>query len=167
MLEIRPAQGRDQPRIAAVGLRAWDRGIAPLVPEPVRLAVRGRNPFATFLDRKRGTARVGLLDGLIVGIGAREVTDSDISDLWVDPAFEGRGVGSALLTSLEAEATAAGHEVVTLSVLSDNKHAFAFYRRRNYVVLRRSVEYSPILGIDVPKTLLVKRLTPSPPSSAG
>ena len=56
----------------------------------------------------------------------------NVHDLAVLPEFRGRGVGSALLAGLEAEARQRGCCKMTLEVRADNSPANALYRRRGF-----------------------------------
>ena len=106
LIHIRPARMAELDRLAAIGLAAWQRGIAPLVPGLVWDRVRAANPFRPFLRHRRDAVVVAEMAGEPAGIAARDDGSDYISDLWVSPLHEGQGVGSALLQSLE-EAIAA------------------------------------------------------------
>ena len=101
LIHIRPARMAELDRLAAIGLAAWQRGIAPLVPGLVWDRVRAANPFRPFLRHRRDAVVVAEMAGEPAGIAARDDGSDYISDLWVSPLHEGQGVGSALLQSLE------------------------------------------------------------------
>lgn len=69
-------------------------------------------------------------EGRALGTG-RLLPDGHIGRMAVLREARGRGVGSALLTALMAEAKRRGH---THAVLSAQTHAIAFYRRHGYDV---------------------------------
>ncbi|WP_235779307.1 ribosomal protein S18-alanine N-acetyltransferase [Sinomonas notoginsengisoli] len=54
---------------------------------------------------------------------------ADVQTIAVVPEYEGRGIGSALLTELIGEARRRGAEDVLLEVRADNPRAQALYRR--------------------------------------
>jgi ribosomal protein S18 acetylase RimI-like enzyme len=56
----------------------------------------------------------------------------NVHDLAVLPAFQGRGVGRALLAAAEERALARGCAKLTLEVLEDNARARALYRARGF-----------------------------------
>jgi predicted GNAT family N-acyltransferase len=66
-----------------------------------------------------------------VGTG-RLLPDGHIGRMAVLAEARGNGVGSALLTTLMAQARARGHAT---AVLSAQTHAVAFYRRHGYAVV--------------------------------
>ena len=70
-------------------------------------------------------------DGKAVGTG-RLLPDGHIGRMAVLPEARGRGVGSALLAALMAEARRRGH---AQAVLSAQTHAIPFYRRHGYAVV--------------------------------
>ncbi|ELY53148.1 GNAT family N-acetyltransferase [Natronococcus jeotgali] len=73
-----------------------------------------------------------------------EATRGLISNVYVEPAARGYGVGTALLEAAEDALADRGAAVVVLEVLSDNEAARRFYRGREYepyrVSMRRSLE---------------------------
>ena len=130
-IRIRPARMAELDRLAGIGLAAWERGIAPLVPTQ---------------------------DDEPAGIAARDGAGDYISDLWVAPGREGRGVGSALLAALEAAIAQAGHGTARLEVLTANARALALYRRRGYRPVWEAFKRDLTLGIELHKTGLAKSL---------
>jgi len=56
--------------------------------------------------------------------------------LGVHPNYRGRGVGTALLTAVIAQAAARGHRAISLSV-EDANRAKALYRRAGFMPVRR------------------------------
>ncbi len=159
-IRIRPARMIEVDRLAAIGLAAWERGIAPLVPAQVWDRVRLINPFRAFLRERGPSIVVADLGGEPAGIAARDQGGDYISDLWVAPGREGRGVGSALLASLEAAIAHAGHRTARLEVLTANARALALYRRRGYRPVWEAFKRDVTLGIELHKTGLAKALPP-------
>ena len=160
-IRIRPARMVELDRLAAIGLAAWERGIAPLVPTQVWHKVRIANPFRPFLRERGPSIVVAELSGEPAGIAARDGTGDYISDLWVEPGREGRGVGSALLSALEAAIAQAGHSSARLEVLTANARALALYRRRGYRPVWEAFKRDLTLGIELHKTGLAKALPPA------
>ena len=108
MIQIRPATAGDAAILAEIGLAAWRKGILPLVSESVVDRITAENPFIPFLKDMGPRILVATSDDALAGLGACEHGDDYISDVWVSPVFEGRGVGSALLHALEREIAARG-----------------------------------------------------------
>ena len=70
-------------------------------------------------------------EGAILGFSAGDPRDGSIWALFVDPAWEGQGIGSALLDRACASLSAAGHRRAALSTEAGTRAA-AFYRRRGW-----------------------------------
>lgn len=74
--------------------------------------------------------------GFAQGFGQYSTWSGDevfyLANLWVDPAHRGGGVGTALMTAVEAHARATGRSRVELLVDRGNP-ALAFYRRLGLV----------------------------------
>lgn len=84
---------------------------------------------------------VARLEGSVVGFasfsierGALEldVTRGTLSNIYVEPEYRGRGIGTALLEATEAALEARGVDVVLLEVMAGNEAARRFYRERGY-----------------------------------
>jgi ribosomal-protein-alanine N-acetyltransferase len=77
---------------------------------------------------------VAEVDGSIVGYAGVMVIDTtaDIQTIGVLPAHEGRGIGTALLGELLAEAARRGAREVLLEVRADNPRAQLLYTRTGF-----------------------------------
>jgi GNAT superfamily N-acetyltransferase len=122
---IRVATVGDVEAIAAVQDRSWRRAYADLLEpqtfdevEEVRIA-----RWREFLGGE-GRAWVMEVEGRIVGFAG--VCGRELRSLYVDPAAQGAGVGTALL----AQAEAAG--ACELGVFEGNGHGRAFYEARGW-----------------------------------
>ena len=74
-------------------------------------------------------------DGVVKGMLSRTFAAdaAELNELYVEPCFQGQGVGCALLAAFLAEAHAAGTARVTLWVVRDNLSARRFYEARGFV----------------------------------
>lgn len=92
-----------------------------------------------------GRTRVALIGETIVGfatLGADRSTP-ELEDLFVDPAWMRRGIGSALVQ--DAAALVAAHGGATLDVIA-NPHAMAFYTQAGFrPVARCATEFGPAM----------------------
>ncbi len=70
----------------------------------------------------------------------RDVARGFVRNVYVRPAYRGRGIGSALLNAAERRMAEAGLDVVALEVMADNEAARRLYRRRGYEPHRLELE---------------------------
>ena len=131
MIDIREIQPTDRPWVESALVAAFGSK---------RMAVRGRlyEPASHegFIAIE-GARRVGLLT-YIIDAGELEITALASQN-------EGRGVGSALMTSAVETARAAGCRRVWLITTNDNLPALRFYQKRGFHLVsihRGAVDYS-------------------------
>jgi GNAT superfamily N-acetyltransferase len=98
-----------------------------------RLRDPGRISYDMYVDylEKLGQSWVCELDGRIAGFGSANKAESFIWALFVDPAFEGRGIGKQLLTMMTGYLFALGHQTITLSTGAATR-ADAFYAAQGW-----------------------------------
>jgi ribosomal protein S18 acetylase RimI-like enzyme len=136
VIEIRPAKPGDDRALAALDRATWTTLTSPAPPPP--------EPDWSFLNEKVDIrdVLVAELDGEIAGYvrlaqphpieSGRHVLQ--INGIAVDPAFQRRGVGQALLDAAAAEARSRGARRLTLRVLTHNEAALRLYERCGFVV---------------------------------
>ncbi len=111
-------------------------------------------------------AWVARLDGRVVGF-CMLLLAPDVAHLLVigvDPRYQGRGVGRALLQRCEDQARADGLDVMVLEVRQSNLKAIGFYRHQGYAVFSERKDYYPAAhGRREPACVMQKRL----PGKAG
>jgi DNA-binding MarR family transcriptional regulator/N-acetylglutamate synthase-like GNAT family acetyltransferase len=78
---------------------------------------------------------IARIDGQPAGCGALQ--GHEILRMWVDHPHRGLGVAGRILTALETEAAARGHEVVRLYTNRALAEAQTMYRKRGYVEVER------------------------------
>ena len=71
--------------------------------------------------------------------GTGTLCGNDIGRVFVLPEYQGRGIGSAIMDALEAEAQRQGHEAVTLC---SSLPGYALYEKRGYVPFRYRHEHT-------------------------
>ncbi|MDR6759010.1 ribosomal-protein-alanine N-acetyltransferase [Mycoplana sp. BE70] len=165
MITIRSATTDDVPALAEIGLRAWEQA-ATSVADLDALRDNAREAFLQFLAAKWVTVIVAE-GGTIAGWAAREKMDEEITDLWVNPAAQRQGVGTALLATLEDEMRRSGFEAADLQTHARNAPALAFFRKQGYAVNWLSVTYSPKLDRDVESVGLRRQLVDDQPIGYG
>ncbi|MUM78785.1 GNAT family N-acetyltransferase [Pseudodesulfovibrio sp. F-1] len=83
------------------------------------------------------TVRIGLSRAGVAEIMGRIVgfvmyTDNTITELWVDPAYQGQGAGRALIHWIEEAFRAMGFPTITLYCYEANGPALEFYARMRF-----------------------------------
>jgi GNAT superfamily N-acetyltransferase len=115
-MEIRPPRDEERPELARRLAESWGG------PEVV---TRGR-----IVDASGLPAFVCVLDGDLAGLAAYEVTGDECELVNLDAFVERRGVGTALLEAVAAEARRASCRRLWLITTNDNLDALRFYQRR-------------------------------------
>ena len=136
-LEIRAASDRDIAAIRAVGERTWPPTYAFAGAEYVARGLATWWSDEAIRRTLTTTATlVAVLDGEVVGVGNLDLRRDPptIWKLYVVPAAQGTGAGSALLRELVALASGA---TVTLEYAGGNDRAAGFYARQGFVEARR------------------------------
>ena len=95
---------------------------------------------------------IGTVDSVIVAMGGlRRVSDAvvEIKRVGVDPDYQGRGIGRALLAVMEARAAELGFNTVVLDTTEIQLVAQHLYRNHGYVEHdRKPVTYSPEVTLE-------------------
>jgi GNAT superfamily N-acetyltransferase len=71
----------------------------------------------------------------IAGVGL--ATDDCIDDLWLRTPYRRRGIGAALLASLERQIAENGHSTARLRVVGQNEGALRFYQSHGWQIIGR------------------------------
>jgi ribosomal protein S18 acetylase RimI-like enzyme len=141
-LEIRSATADDSSAIASVVRESWLDANKNLIPADSRRALASSRDFAAFVAGEWTGIHVAVADGGIVG--AAGVNPAGVIwMLYVLPAYQGCGVGSALYDAAIGTIKSAGRRRAMLEVLAANENAVAFYRARGWVPEGRRTEHIP------------------------
>ena len=131
-MKVRAARLEDEAALLEIDRATWSPLSSP-APEP------SPGPFFNARTRLENVV-VAELDGRAIGWGKIEHPTSlpssrhvwHVTGLAVDPQFEGRGAGRALMEALIEEARARGGRRVTLRVFSPNERAQRLYERLGF-----------------------------------
>ncbi len=166
MITVRNAREEDVPAIVEIGVRAWEQAVTGVADLQVRRD-HARNAFQQFLGRHWLRVNVAEVEGGIAGWASREALDDEITDLWVDPPHQKKGLGAALLAAMEAEIIAAGFDASRLQTHARNTAAVGFFQKHGYTVSWLSVDYSERLDRDVESIGLRRQLVEDGPVGYG
>lgn len=135
---IRAATVADAPAIAALQTRAWWRAYPDIV-DPALLAADPEDErvgrWARHLAAQESQTLVADVGGHIAGfasVGPSRLPDpppgeGELFAIYVDPAAQGAGLGTALLAAAERVLRDLGYTSGVLEVLAANEPARAFY----------------------------------------
>lgn len=156
---IRKITSADHQTVGAVGFAAWAAGAAfeDSYRDPDVIA-KVQHEFAIFPGETKGEIFVAELGGEIVGWGAREGEANYISDLWVHPDHQGKGVGRALLQHFCELMTAEGLATARLDTHARNAGAIRLYERCGFTIIWHGIESSKSMGVPLEKVHMEKRL---------
>ncbi|MBR3018486.1 MAG: GNAT family N-acetyltransferase [Clostridia bacterium] len=73
-------------------------------------------------------------------------TDAEVKRVWVDPAYRGQGIASALMDRIEDRARKAGFRRVVLQTRPIMPDAIALYTRRGYALIPNYPPYDRLKG---------------------
>jgi len=129
-IEIERAGAGNIPALARVWHDAWHAGHAHLDPE----IAEGR-PF-TFFEARIGSGidrmAVAMVDGEVVGFSGWE--GDGIGQVFVAPAWHGRGAAAPLLAAAEEVLKEQGHSLIWLQCRVGNARARRFYEKHGWYV---------------------------------
>ncbi|WP_454849270.1 N-acetyltransferase family protein [Rhizobium binxianense] len=158
-LVIRPMTAADHDAVGLVGFAAWqssgalDRNFAD--PGIVEAA---RREFLAYPPTAKGEVVIAELDGRVVGWVAREGDPGYVSDLWVSPDRQRRGVGASLIGFLCGRMRSEGLRLVRLDTHANNIPAIGLYEKLGFGIVWRGIEFQKSLQIYVEKVHLEKAL---------
>jgi GNAT superfamily N-acetyltransferase len=129
---IRAATEADARAIAEIEARAWRWAYSDFIaPQDMRDPAAREAVWRDLIVT--GEVRVFDQDGTIAGYAA--IDGDQLAALYVDPAAQGAGVGSALLADALERLRRAGHARAWLYVYAANAHGRAFYERRGWAAV--------------------------------
>ena len=169
-ISVRPATPADALCLGVLSTQVFldtyaPHGIRPALAAEV-LAQHSVAVYEALLADPRVTLFVAECDGHLVGFSqvrddvghalVPEAAAAELDRLYVHERFTGRGVGRDLLRQAEKTAAARGADTLWLTAWEGNARALAFYPRRGYENLGRTV-YT-FEGDDYPNHLFAKRV---------
>lgn len=160
MLVIRPANSAEAQGLAKIGLASWEKAIRVWGEDADRLRENARHAYHDFCTRCWPDILVVEWGGVPAGWGACEKADDLVTDLWVHPEFQGRGIGTALLETLETGIKERGYTLARLDTHARNAGAIRLCKRLGYRVKSYYVTYSEPLDEDIDKVEMVKEFEP-------
>ncbi|MGC4406848.1 MULTISPECIES: GNAT family N-acetyltransferase [Rhizobium] len=147
---IRDMTAADADSVGRVGFDAWAANPV-LNAFGVDMMVRIRLSFRRFAQEHYSLITVGELGDEIAGWIARDGARDYISDLWVSPAHQSLGIGSALVSRLLREMRAEGLKRARIDTHAANEGAIRLYKDLGFTIFWRGMQNSPSMGMAVDK----------------
>ena len=157
MVMIRNAREDEAMELAGIGLRSWESAVEGWA-DPDLLRANAERAFVDFTRRHFLSIDVAEKNAQITAWAARENLDNKITDLWVDPIWQGQGFGTLLLETLEEEIREQGYDTITIETHSQNEPALSFLKSRGYAINWMTASWSALLDRDVDTVGLIKML---------
>jgi len=130
---LRPARSDDVEALAELLRQSWLTVIGPSVPAALPRFI-SEDPAAHYAAAMWGQFAVAEVNGCIAGMV--HVHENAVASLHVDSLQKRCGIGSALMNHAERAIAEVAVEA-RLEVLSFNKDALGFYKRRGWTEMRR------------------------------
>lgn len=140
----------DAESVGRVGFDAWAANPV-LNAFGVEMMVKIRLSFRRFAEEHFSLITVGQLGDEIAGWTARDGARDYISDLWVSPAHQGLGIGSALISNTLREMRAEGLKRARIDTHAANEGAIRLYKDLGFSIVWRGMQHSPSMGMAVDK----------------
>ena len=162
-ITLRAARGSDGPAIGAIKVEAWRHAYAAILPASVLggLDVAEESAeWAAYAGETPPDDRliVACRDDAVVGYGRSEPCPDDdlpgggeVAGLYVHPAMQGQGVGSAMLAWLADDLAERGFAPIVLWHFVGNSHAAAVYARFGF---RPDGARRPVPGLEIDEVRL-------------
>jgi ribosomal-protein-alanine N-acetyltransferase len=157
----------DAEAVARIGFEAWKSNRVHQSWYAEDIETRVEESFLTFARRPDAEVVVALAAGEIVGWGARDSREHPgdrargwdyISDIWVAPHWQGKGVGSALIGEFIIRMRLENLGVASIEADASNEAALSLYKRRGFAEIWRGTDFAPSLGLNQAKVRLEKAL---------
>lgn len=147
----------DADSVGRVGFEAWAANPV-LNAYGADMVTRIRTSFHGFARDHFNLITVGELGGDIAGWTAREGARDYISDLWVSPAHQGLGIGSALMSATLRIMRAEGLRRARIDTHAANEGAIRLYKELGFAVVWHGMQHSPAIGMMIEKVKMQRSL---------
>lgn len=161
---LRPAGEDDVPRLVEIARRAWLSAFAGHAPEPMIAYWRNADREPGWYARYWPDMIVAEAGDFVVGL--TQPAADEVNGLWVDPEWQGRGIGRLLLRAAERHIGQMGHERAWLTCSGFNLRAAGFYRAVGYALDREEKELHPSGVVETVWTFARRLGPPGTASSA-
>lgn len=138
---LRPAEERDVDTLVGLARRSWLSAFGETAPPALIAHWRAADREPAWYREYWPAMIVAEVAGVVAGLTQPKV--DEVNGLWVDPAWQGAGVGSLLLEAAEVAIASAGFDRAWLTCSGFNRRAAGFYHARGYRIVRREDQLHP------------------------
>ena len=145
----------DREAVGLVGFRAWQSSSAfeDVYLDPAVIE-RVRGQFEMFAKETDHAVVVADIDGAIVGWGACAGEPDYISDIWIDPAYQGRGIGRILVEHFLKQMRDASISTAKIATHAKNVNAIRAYERCGFNIVWQGSQWSESMKVELEKVRL-------------
>ncbi|QJB57017.1 GNAT family N-acetyltransferase [Pseudodesulfovibrio sp. zrk46] len=126
----RPATQDDVYIMEQILLEAFKESYANFMPEQYVREWYDANEAQKIVRTGLGRAGIAEIMGRMVGFVM--YLDNTITQLWVDPDYQGKGVGRALVEWIEGEFRAKGYATISMYCYEENKDTLEFCKKLRF-----------------------------------
>jgi GNAT superfamily N-acetyltransferase len=135
MMHIRSCAAGDMGRLVRLAESAWDASYAPDPHWPEHWRRARRRNFIDDIADCAPDVRVVCVDGDPIGWASWQAAAQMIRAIWVRPAFQGRGIGTGVIETVEQAIRAAGHTVTRVQITADRTRVLSLFQRSGYRIV--------------------------------
>ncbi|NTJ42137.1 GNAT family N-acetyltransferase [Agrobacterium larrymoorei] len=149
----------DRKAVGLIGFLAWKSSSAfeDVYLDPVVIE-RVHGEFTKFAKETDCDVAVADIDGVVVGWGARAGEPDYISDIWIDPDFQGKGLGRLLVEHFLDQMSNSSISAARISTHAKNTNAIRAYERCGFQIVWHGTSWSETMQVDLEKVRLEKKL---------
>ena len=139
---IRKATEQDLPRLSEINVFAWRTAYRGIIPDEYLFKERSVITTAENMARRLNAPGFEIdifNDGIIKGFAIHHPEEDgdienacDLMALYVEPQFQGQGIGGKLIRSVEVQARERHLETMIVWTLEKNGRAIGFYEKQGY-----------------------------------
>ncbi|KAA9368969.1 GNAT family N-acetyltransferase [Ochrobactrum quorumnocens] len=137
--------------MAELAVRAWQTAARHHIEVTDESRAALHTKFLCDINENADGILVAERQGQVCGWGARIPKSNYISDLWIDPAYHGQGLGGLLLNALMAQILLESFAEAEIGTHADNLPAIGLYRKAGFAVYWQEEEWSESFGRRVEK----------------
>ncbi len=143
--------------MAALAVRAWLTAAPDIELTTERQEALEMEFQRDLLENANGVL-AAYIGGTCTGWGARVPKSNYISDLWIDPPYQGQGFGSCILDALMAQIMLDGFNEARIGTHANNLTAIHLYKNMGFKIDWRGEEWSKSFGRSVEKVWMCAAL---------